>query len=129
MVVDGAAFVPKQRDFDYLEAVALLYDEGRPVNLPNLGELLGITKQAVWKYQRENPQLMAWVNSQIRGVASQRVGGVIRKLAEIAERGSAEHAKLYLQVMGELRDKVEHEAGPSLLQALAEVEAKRRPGR
>lgn len=121
---DPSDFQPNLRALQYLEAAAHLLDEGKVVNLPNLGAELGITKQGVWKYQRENPGLMAWVSRELMRHNDEYLGAVMRRLAHLAMKGSPEHAKLFLMARGELREKHEHDVRHSLLDLLAPAAGK-----
>jgi hypothetical protein len=81
----------------YLRAAIRLIETGKAPTQVNLAKELRVSKQAVWKFQRRYPDLMPWIDEQLRAVNQNYFGLVQRRLALLAMQGSVAHAEAYFK--------------------------------
>lgn len=83
----------------YLRAcIECLERLGSPT-LSNLAKVLGVSKQAVWTFQKRHPDCLAWVDEFLLENNARYYGLVQRKMAMLAMQGSAEHADRFFKSM------------------------------
>jgi hypothetical protein len=63
--VDISGFVPRARDWAYLEVVQSAIDRNGDVSVNALSTALKVTRQAVWKMRRR-PGFREWLASELR---------------------------------------------------------------
>jgi hypothetical protein len=86
----------------YLRAVIRLIEVGLPPTQVNLAKELRISKQAVWKFLRRYPELMPWLNSELRSANRHYFALVQRRLALLGIQGSVAHAEAFFRSLNGL---------------------------
>lgn len=83
----------------YLRGYIHCLEEIGAPTIGNLGKALGVTKTAVWLFQKRHPEVIRWVNAVLLEQSLQYLGGVQRKVAHLAMRGSPAHAEIFFKVV------------------------------
>jgi hypothetical protein len=65
---------------------------------------MGIRPESLWKLRQRYPGLDNWVCEEMRRMSSHLIGPVLLKTAQMAIRGSVQHARLFLEAVGELKE-------------------------
>ena len=84
----------------YLWACIRLLDAGKPCTQINLARELGISPQAVWKYLRRHPGVMAFVEQQLNAQNKHVMPLIVRRHALLAQQGSVASADFVAKVEG-----------------------------
>lgn len=82
-----------------LKACLALSDAGKPWTGVNLARALGTSPQNVSEMQLRHRAMMPWINRVLEESNPSYVASVVRRTAHLAQQGSIDHTKVYLQFM------------------------------
>lgn len=94
---------PKASHYRYLKAVVDVLDSGKQLNAKTIADELAISRTAVWAMRKRHPWLEPWVNTIVGELNDNIVQLVIRKMGNVALKGSVPHAELFLKSKGQLK--------------------------
>lgn len=97
----------------YLRAAVRLIEAGKSVTQINLSKELRISHQAVWKFLKRNPGVMAFVDAELRAANQKYFGLVQRRMAILGMQGSSQHAEIFFKSDAGHYAKPELGAGPT----------------
>jgi hypothetical protein len=110
--VDIPTFVPRARDWAYLEVVQSAIDRNGDVSVNALSTALKVTRQAIWKMRRR-PGFREWLASELRQGREERWEQLYERCWVLAMRGSVKHAELIARVEGRLQPETRSGGGPA----------------
>jgi hypothetical protein len=99
--VDGFVEAPARVRPSYVpvyQAFIDCIDAGQSATTVNLAKKLGITKQAVSKFLRKHPDVLAFVDRHVRRVNGHQFGLVMRRHYNLAQQGSVDSAEFVAKV-------------------------------
>lgn len=99
---ESVRFSPSPREWRLFDAYLAVLGEGGRVTNAALGARMvpPMKESAMRMYRTRLPEADRWVREQIHGTIAQDRPLVLRRLLELALRGSAEHARLLAQICG-----------------------------
>ena len=99
---ESVRFQPSPREWRLFDAYLAVLGEGGRVTNAALGARMvpPMKESAMRMYRTRHPEADSWVREQIHATIAQDRPLVLRRLLELALRGSAEHARLLAQICG-----------------------------
>lgn len=80
-------------------AVYTLIDEGKQPTQANLAVQLGVSRQAIWKFFRSQPEFLKWLDDQMRAENEALIGPLARRMFNIGMQGSVPHADMFAKLV------------------------------
>jgi hypothetical protein len=98
--VPGSNTQPGPEHWRYMEAVAGLLESDEDFTTKALAKRLGMTPIGLHKFRYERPDVTRWASDQLEAKSRAMVGPLLLRCAELAQAGSAGHAQVLIQYVG-----------------------------
>ncbi len=89
---------PSPEHWRYMAALTELCDSDEDFTNKALARRLGMSTEDLLRFQSERPDVMRWASQRLEADARALAGPLLRRVAELAQAGSVEHADLLLRV-------------------------------
>ncbi|MPZ18111.1 MAG: hypothetical protein GEV06_09395 [Luteitalea sp.] len=94
-----AAYEPRRRDWQHLNALLELLEERGRISDSAIGVKLHVSHTAVWRW-RQRPGFETWLNSQLQARTQHWKTFVLARAFALAMRGSIKHMDFLARVLG-----------------------------
>lgn len=91
---------PGPEHWRYLEALTHLLGGDEEYSTTTLAKRMGMSFSEFVRFRHERQDVMQWASDRLQETSRAMVGPVLRKCAELARAGSAEHAEVLIRFAG-----------------------------